>query len=230
MYCVKCGVELANTEKKCPLCQTPVCCPQSMREEAEPLFPPDKMPPVSGPSGRVNGAALIIFLIPLLVSLVCDLLPDGEQDWFGFVAGALMVCYVSFALPLWFRRPKVAVFAPCSCAAAVVYLLYIDLATGGGWFLPFGLPVAGTLSLIVCAAAILLYYLPRGRLYVLGGTALALGGFMILLEGLMAATFRLPFHGWSVYAVVGLGCLGCLLLYLAISAPARDTARRKLFF
>ena len=27
MYCVKCGVELADSEKKCPLCGTPVFHP-----------------------------------------------------------------------------------------------------------------------------------------------------------------------------------------------------------
>ena len=28
MYCIKCGVELADSEKSCPLCQTPVFHPQ----------------------------------------------------------------------------------------------------------------------------------------------------------------------------------------------------------
>ena len=27
MYCVKCGVELAESERKCPLCKTPVYYP-----------------------------------------------------------------------------------------------------------------------------------------------------------------------------------------------------------
>ena len=31
MYCVKCGVELADSEKKCPLCGTPVFHPDIPR-------------------------------------------------------------------------------------------------------------------------------------------------------------------------------------------------------
>ena len=42
MYCVKCGVELADSEKKCPLCGTPVFHPDIPRNLSEPPFPPDK--------------------------------------------------------------------------------------------------------------------------------------------------------------------------------------------
>lgn len=28
MYCIKCGVKLADSEKKCPLCNTIVCHPE----------------------------------------------------------------------------------------------------------------------------------------------------------------------------------------------------------
>ena len=63
-----------------------------------------------------------------------------------------------------------------------------------------------------------------------GGLFLALGGLMVLVECLLCTTFGLAFVGWSVYSALGLGCLGALLLYLAISAPAREVAQRKLFF
>ena len=228
MYCVKCGVQLADTEKKCPLCLTPVYCPQP--EQAEPLYPAGRVPADPGPSKRLNGAAIIIFLIPLLVSLVCDLHPDGQPDWFGYVAGALLVGYVAFALPLWFRRPNPVIFVPCAFAAATAYLLYIDLATHGGWFLSFALPVTGASCVIASAATTLLWYLRRGRLYVVGGLFLALGGLLVLVESLLCLTFCRSFVGWSVYSAVGLGSLGALLLYLAISAPAREVAQRKLFF
>ena len=42
MYCVKCGGELADSEKKCPLCGTPVFHPDIPRNLSEPPFPPDK--------------------------------------------------------------------------------------------------------------------------------------------------------------------------------------------
>ena len=36
MYCIKCGVELADSEKRCPLCGTPVFHPDLPRNLTEP--------------------------------------------------------------------------------------------------------------------------------------------------------------------------------------------------
>ena len=41
MYCVKCGVQLADTEKSCPLCGTRVYHPDLVQAEATPL---DRLP------------------------------------------------------------------------------------------------------------------------------------------------------------------------------------------
>lgn len=39
MYCIKCGVELADSEKVCPLCGTRVFHPDLPRSESEAPFP-----------------------------------------------------------------------------------------------------------------------------------------------------------------------------------------------
>ena len=44
MYCIKCGVKLADSEKKCPLCGTVPFHPDIRMEEGEPLYPPDQYP------------------------------------------------------------------------------------------------------------------------------------------------------------------------------------------
>ena len=44
MYCIKCGVRLADTEKECPLCGTVPFHPEITREEAAPLYPRDRYP------------------------------------------------------------------------------------------------------------------------------------------------------------------------------------------
>ena len=41
MYCIKCGVELADSEKVCPLCGTRVFHPDLPQSEGEAPFPPD---------------------------------------------------------------------------------------------------------------------------------------------------------------------------------------------
>lgn len=230
MYCIKCGVRLADTEKQCPLCNTVVYHPEFAQSPDRPLYPADKLPKSHTGSKPLNVAVMILFLIPLLVCFFADLSLDGALDWFGYVAGALVIAYTAFALPLWFARPNPVIFVPCSFAAVALYLLYIQLATGGSWFLPFALPVVGGLCLIASAVVTLLHYLRRGRLYIFGGALIALGGFMLLIEFLMNLTFGTEFIGWAIYPLVVLALLGGLLIYFAIDSSAREMVERKLFF
>lgn len=230
MYCVKCGVKLADTEKKCPLCNTVVCHPDFPPAEEQPLYPADKMP--KGPSGlkALGGVVVILFLIPLVVSFFSDLYPDGQMDWFGYVAGALVLAYVIIALPLWFAKPNPVIFVPCDFAAVALYLGYICWAVGGHWYFTFALPLVGVLALIVTAPVTLCRYVKRGRLYIFGGTTMAVGGWLLLIETTMCVTFGLPFIGWSVYPLLVLVMLGGLLIYLGIDRNAREMVERKLFF
>lgn len=230
MYCIRCGVKLAETEKICPLCNTVVYHPDLEPTAARPLYPNGKMPNSHTGSKVLNGAVIILFLIPLLVCFFADWFLDGNVEWFGYVAGALMLSYVVFALPLWFARPNPVIFVPCGFAAAALYLLYIHWATDGRWFLPFALPVVGGVCLITCTVVTLMHYLRRGRLYILGGAFMALGAFMPLVEFLMKMTFGLRFIGWSVYPLVVLFLFGGLLIYFAIHRSAREMMERKLFF
>lgn len=230
MYCIKCGVKLADTEKKCPLCDTVVYHPDLQQAPQPPLYPANKLPKSNSGSKVLNGAVIMLFFIPLLVCFFADLSLDGNMEWFGYVAGALLMAYVAIALPLWFRKPNPVVFVPCDFAAAGGYLLYINRATEGDWFLTFAFPVVGGMGLLTCAVVTLFYYLRRGRLYILGGAFMALGAFMLLIEFLLNVTFGLPMIGWSIYPLVVLVLFGGLLIYFAINSSAREMIERKLFF
>ena len=72
MYCVNCGVKLSDTEKKCPLCNTVVYHPEIKQENINPLYPRDKTPKQKPKSKAFNGAIIILFFIPLIISFVSD--------------------------------------------------------------------------------------------------------------------------------------------------------------
>lgn len=230
MYCIKCGVKLAETEKKCPLCNTVVYHPDFKNAAEQPLYPMDKMPKSSFGTKGLNGAVIILFLIPLILCFFADISNNGALNWFGYVAGALVVSYVAFALPMWFKKPNPVIFTPCVFVSAGLYLLYIDIVTKGSWFLSFALPVIGGLCLITCSVVTLLYYLRKGRLYIIGGAFMVLGAFMLLIEFLIGITFKLQFVGWSIYPLCALILLGGLMIYFAINNSAREIMERKLFF
>ena len=231
MYCIQCGVKLADTEKRCPLCGTVPFHPDIPREKGTPLYPPDRYPRQQVSRKGVLGVVTILLMIPMLITLICDLGINARITWSGYVIGALGLGYVAAVLPLWFRRPNPAIFVPCDFLAVGAYVLYIDLSLKGGWFLGFAFPVIGYLGLLVSTVVILIRYTRRGALYIYGGALMALRAFLPLMELLMVITFRLPgFIGWSLYPLVALVLLGGALIFLAICRPARESAQRKLFW
>ena len=100
MYCIECGVKLGDAEKKCPLCNTEVCNPNYVHRHGKALYPSKKLPEKTARSKALNGAVIILFLIPLFVCFAADLQLDGRLEWSGFVAGALLLSYTVFALPM----------------------------------------------------------------------------------------------------------------------------------
>lgn len=228
MYCVKCGVKLADTENKCPLCGTVAYHPEIKRPNAEPLYPTTNPPKVSH-RNAVNGATLIMFFIPMLITFIADVQTDGKVSWFGFVAGALILAYIILALPRWFRNPHPIIFTPCTFAATALYLLYINAVTDGDWFLTFALPITTVAAIIVCNAVTLVCCLKKGKLYVFGGTFMGLGAMMVLIELLIDVTFGVKFFGWSFYPFAVLFLFGCALIFLAINSSARESMERRFF-
>ena len=229
MYCVNCGVKLADTEKTCPLCNTMVYHPQIKQENAEGLYPDDKYPKAKVYAFLPHSIVTAFILLSVIIALICDLQFNERIVWSGYVIGALLTAYV-FMLPVWFNKPNPVIFIPCDFAAVGVYLLYICLATGGKWFMPFAFPVTGGVMLLVTACIALLYYVKRGQLYIFGGTFIAFGGFALLTEFLSVVTFEsIRFIGWSFYPLVTLVLLGGLLIFLAICRPARQSMERRFF-
>ncbi len=230
MYCIKCGVELADTEKKCPLCGVTVFHPELDCRNERPLYPINKLPEKPSNSKALCGTVVALFLIALTVCFFADFLSDSVLDWFGFVVGALVLAYTAFALPMWFRKPNPIIFVPSAFVVAMAYLLYINYVTGGEWFFSFAFPITGILCLIAMTLVTLLRYLKSGKLYVWGGGFMAFGMFSLLVEFLLCITFELRFIGWSIYPLTTLFLVGGLLIYLAINDTSREAMKRKLFF
>ena len=230
MYCVKCGVALGDTEKQCPLCGTPVYHPELVREEAEPLYPHDSMPPKQPHPWGILLIVTILFLLPMSICVTADWSVNGQLNWSGYVVGVLLMLYTMFVLPSWFRKPNPVVFVPVSFGAIALFLLYVCLANNGSWFLPFAFPVTGFLCLLVTTVVVLARYVRKGLLYVFGGASLAMGGFMVLLEFLLHITFGLPGIGtWSFYPLIVFFLLGITLILIAIVPSFRESLSKKFF-
>ena len=231
MYCIKCGVELADSEKVCPLCGTRVFHPDLPLPDGEAPYPAD----ARRRTEEFNRAGLLFILtmlaiIPAVICLLCDWRVNGHIVWSGYAAGGIVLTYILAVLPLWFRRPNPVIFVPVDFAAILLYLLYIDLATGGRWFLSFAFPAVGALGLLVSAMVALLRYLPGAHLYIIGGGLIIAGGLAVLTEFLINLTFKVhQTFFWSLYPLAAGVLLGVMLLIIAVCKPLRRSLHRKLF-
>ncbi len=226
MYCVKCGVELADSERKCPLCSTPVYYPGLSAEPEERTYPKYKGPEAVNPRG-IYFIITFVFVIAALVSLVCDIQLIRGIGWSGYAIGGLVLAYVMFILPGWFKKYNPVIFIPVNFAVTGAYLFYINFATGGTWFMTFALPVTGMAALIVCSLTILCYYLKRGYLYIFGGALIAAAACMPVMEMLSNITFSTRDHLlWCYYPTVALGLIGIMLIIIALVKPFRESIKR----
>ncbi|MGN0634555.1 MAG: DUF6320 domain-containing protein [Oscillospiraceae bacterium] len=231
MYCIKCGVELADSEEKCPLCFTRVYHPDIERKLAPPLFP-ETAESRKQTVSRLGALFIItsIFALGVLLPLICNLSINKEITWSGYVIGAVMLTYIIVVLPIWFKRPNPVVFVPCDFAACALYLLYIDLFTQGGWFLSFALPVTAGIALITTAVVALCRYVRRGYLYIFGGATILTGFYSLLIEALLNVTFLKSGRiVWSVYPLICCFVIGMGLIVIAICPSLRRTLEKKFF-
>ena len=230
MYCIKCGVELSESERVCPLCGTVPYHPDIPSPSGDSPYP-SRRPIRRSINRHVPLYLITLFAVILIAQLtVFDLRTSPALTWSYYATGGLALIYITAVLPLWFRHPNPVIFVPCDFVALALYLCIINLLTGGDWFLSFAFPVTGGIGILVTAGVVLLKYLPKGRLYIIGGAFIALGAFMPLMEFLIYKTFDRPQFGiWCMYPLIALVLLGGMLIFLAICRPARETMERKFF-
>ena len=226
MYCVKCGVELADSERKCPLCKTPVYYPDLPQNPERPY--PEFVKAKDEITLRgLHFIISILFAIAIIIVTMCDLNINGALTWCVYVSGGIVVSYVIFFLPGWLRRPSPSVFVPVSFAAIAIYVLAISLMLEADWYLSFALPVIAGMALVVCSVTILSYYLKRGYLYIFGGAFIALGFYSVMIEVLIHLNFGV--HDrlvWSIYPFAALVLVGLMLIVIAIVRPFRESLKR----
>ena len=228
MYCANCGVKLADTEKRCPLCGTEAYHPDIERPEVDPLYPKDFVPKRELSKTTLHIILLAIFMIPIFVTLYCDFYINRSITWSAYVIFAVSLVYIICVLPFLFKRPTPAVFVPIDFLVLILFLHYINFATGGDWFLTLAFPIVTYLGLTVTAAAVLLYYLKKGHMYVIGAFFIALGLFMDIIELFLMITFKVDFNGWSIIPMIPLVLLGLSIIAIATSRNIREALARKL--
>lgn len=230
MYCIQCGIELSEGQTLCPICHTRVYHPDIPVSNARPTYPKGSGEAEVSPRGLLFVLTIFAALCVIL-PLICELIFGGGITWSGYMACGVLLGYILFLLPSWFRRPNPVVFVSVDVVATELYLLYVNQVTHGDWFLSFAFPVVGVLGLILVTFTALTRYLHHGRLYAWGGTVMGLGVWTALLEFFLWLTFDLErVLSWSLCTMIPLCVLGLMLIVIAMVRPLRDSLERRFFF
>ncbi len=233
-YCVHCGVELADSEEKCPLCFTPVCDPSRTKKSGEVPLYPEKTE--FFPS-RINRRFLsflfsLALLIPFGVVIVIDLLTGpGKITWSLYVLGAEICLWTVFVFPVLCPGIPAYVYILLDYGSACLYLLLIETAAEkSGWFVPLALP----LTLSACAATLICAFILQrkksGTIGKLGWICFTVSflvtGVDVLIKHYVSSSF-VP--GWSLCAAAPLLVFSILLIIISKSARVNEWIKKNLF-
>ena len=232
-YCVNCGVELAESEKHCPLCGVEVFNPAKPWQEQTVRPYPQRLETIVQRIDRRYLAGLIsmLLLIPLCITVLINLLTEGAITWSVYVIGGIALLFCSAPLPCFFKKPRPILCVSINVAVLLLFLWTIDwMHPGANWFWPFACPL--TLTAAVFLLAILFLFRTRvRRLLTRTATVLfAIGAFLVCLEVLLNLyLLRSPIPTWSCFPLIPCWVLAGVLLLVRSRTRLLEEIHRRLF-
>ena len=234
-YCVHCGVRLEEGARRCPLCQTPVHDPSAGPQEK----PAERAYPVHTPEQALKknklyllNWAVLLLLLPALLCLVLDCLTGVGISWGMSAAGALILLFISVAVPLLVSRHRVYWSLLASFLSLNGYLFLAErVSASGGWFFPIVLPSI-TLGTVMLLAVIVLYRRDHlNKLTLLAALLAAVAAQCLGIEGLQALAKGSGVHlVWSPYVLAPCVFISLVRLFIDANRAVREEVRRRVHF
>ena len=165
-YCVNCGVELADSERQCPLCHTEVLNPRQPYERKTPRPFPNHLELFEPEDDRGFAAAIITLLLalPAAICLACDVAYTRGAGWSMLVVGAMAMLWMFIVPPAFIRRHTVLLCGTLDAAAVLGYLWMVEhYAAKGSWFQAMAVPLVILVALLFALDYLLLTKVIHGR-------------------------------------------------------------------
>lgn len=233
-YCVHCGVKLGAGEKRCPLCQTPVYDP------AEPERPASPKPyPVRTPEQELKRSKRFLLLLSALMLLapaglcfVIDLLITGNITWSSYASGALIMLFVSVAVPLAVPKHQAYFAIGTSFLCLNGYLFLVERLSGSiRWFFPIALPALALAALIVTLITMLWRRGWLNKLTLLGLSFAGVALECLAVEWLHSAAYeKTGGFVWSPFVLAPCLFIALSLFFINGNRSVREEVRRRVHF
>lgn len=231
---MNCGVELAKTEKVCPLCQVEVQNPKEPWEEPKVRHWPSRVEVVVRRADRrfIATVLSVLLLVPVLICIVNDMMLSGGITWSAYVISGALVLWVMVVLPNFYKRSRPYLW-PITSGAAVLALLYaIDRdISGASWFFTIGLPLVVGLNLFIL---FFIYWFRKKRQPLLLSMALLVisaGVYTVLVEIVLSVHKGITLlPSWSWYTLISCALMGAVLLILNSRRSWREGIQKRFYY
>ncbi len=233
-YCVHCGVKLGDSEKRCPLCLTPVIDPAQPRDPSVPRPYPVRTPEQELKQNKrfLLTLASVMLAAPAVLCLVIDLMISGTVTWSGYASGALLMLFFSVSVPLLTSSHQALWTVGTAFLSLNGYLFLVEqLSSSGPWFFPIALP-ALTLCAVMLTLMILLYrrdYL--NRLTFLAAAFIGVALECVLIEWLIyLQAGKTGGFVWSPFVFAPCLFMSAALFFINYNRAVREEVRRRVHF
>ncbi len=232
-YCVHCGVELAQSERDCPLCHTLVQNPHCDWEKPEILPYPETVDVLDAHIDRSYARSLVtvIFAVIGFVTFGLDLLSGGGLTWSPYVVGSMGLIYAFIVVPILFKFPRPYAYLTIDFLSLAAFLLMTAILTDGlSWYIGLFIPLFVLSILVLLGIVLALRRREWPWLYRIAAACLLVGLFLLGLEGITRIYREMPlFFKWSFYATIPTTVLAIMLVIAERNKKIKNEIKKRLF-
>lgn len=227
-YCVNCGVKLAKSEKKCPLCHTIVYNPNVKEIEYEEAYS-SKVETFNKVDKKYLSKLISLSLTMIgLISILCNLIISKEISWSIYVMSVILyIC--SYLIFLVNKNVYISLVLQLVCLEILLFVIAY-LNHGLHWYLYLLMPFI----MILFGYILLCTYLIKKRKhnflkrisFCFGFTALTL---IIIESGIDLYCDNVIKLTWSLYADLPILIISVIAFVLSFNKKMLDQIKRRIF-
>jgi hypothetical protein len=205
-YCVNCGVELGESEKKCVLCNCEVVNPKQKSAGAYVSPYPVKTDDITTKENRKFYAILLsaLFALPSIICFFLNILYFKEIFWSIYVISVFFFIWVCTVIPILLKKLNVMVYLFFDYLSLIMLVFIIEnFFFDYGWFLPLAFPMlTSLLGFTVIMAILIQKHKIHG--FQIPGMILILSGFLCaVIDFFLSMHFENAFRiSWSIFTMV----------------------------
>lgn len=212
MYCIKCGVELEDGAKRCPLCETPVPEIKGLEEKKfVKEYPMININLYEMKMKKVKKAIFLSFftisIISILEVLFQNLIMYGKLEWGYYAIPSILIFDLGLFVFLDSYRMRTNLFL--LLGGFTSYFLLLDFGDKKlTWSIKRGIPIVIALYLISLVFSYVWDKHKSDRLKILNFFIFFVGIFLLILELIISKKMT-----WSIFSSIPLFILSIMLRY-----------------